>query len=50
MGRITVRKGVHVPGESVQLIKDVTFDMARGDVNTLAQCSKLHAVLEPSGP
>ena len=46
---VTVREGVHVPSESVPLIKDVTCDMARGDVNTSEQCSKLHAVLEPFG-
>ena len=34
VGRITVREGVHVPGEGVPLIKDVTYDTAHGDVNT----------------
>ena len=49
VGRITVREGLHVPGEGVPLIKDATYDMARGDVNIFGktQCSKLHGVLEP---
>ena len=35
--RITVREGVHVPCEGVRLIKYVTCDMVRGDVNTFRQ-------------
>ena len=32
-----MKKGVHVPSEGVPLIKDVTYDMARGDVNIFGQ-------------
>ena len=42
-GRITVREGVHVPGEGVPLIKDVTYDMARGDVKTVGQDTMFQA-------
>ena len=34
---------VHVPGESVPLLRDVTCDMARGDVNTSGQDTMFQA-------
>ena len=43
VGRITAREGVHVPSEGVPLIKDVTYDMARGDVNTFGQDTMFQA-------
>ena len=43
VGRITVKERVHVPGESVPLLKDVTCDMARGDVNTVGQDTMFQA-------
>ena len=38
-----MREGVHVPDEGVHLIKDVTYDMARGDVNTFGQDTMFQA-------
>ena len=38
-----MKNGVHVPGEGEPLIKDVTYDMARGDVGTFGQDTMFHA-------
>ena len=43
VGRITVKERVHMPGENVPLLKDVTCDMARGDVNTVGQDTMFQA-------
>ena len=43
VGHITVKERAHVPGESVPLLKDVTCDMARGDVNTFGQDTMFQA-------
>ena len=43
VGRVAAKEGVHVPGEGVPLIKDVVYDMARGDVNTFGQDTMFQA-------
>ena len=38
-----MKEGVHVPSEGVPLVKDVTYDMARGDVNTFEKDTMFQA-------